>query len=94
MMNEESQHQHRHNKLLEDSKIDLLDVPLREDIIMGATATRGKGGQIVLKMRGMESRNTFGGTNGGNRRLTGNTTISSNNSLLTSNDDIPKSSKF
>jgi hypothetical protein len=90
MLNEESHihnHYHKNNKLEEDSKIDLLDVPLRDDILMMGTS-KPQNNQIVLKMRegkpfaAGESRTSFGGTIG-NRRLTGNTTISSNNSLLT-----------
>ena len=104
MLNEESHfhnHHHKNNKLEEDSKIDLLDVPLRDDILMMGTS-KPQNNQIVLKMRGGkpfaagESRTSFGGTIG-NRRLTGNTTISSNNSLLTNtnlNQDNPTSSKF
>jgi hypothetical protein len=68
-----------HARKFEDSKINLLDLPIRDDLIQ----TKGNINLLIKPP-----------TNGGfnpqnNRRFTGNTTISSSNSLKTAADLEP-----
>lgn len=64
-------------KVFEDSKINLLDLPIREDMIQ----TKGGHEQINLLMKPINLQ-------GNQRRITGNTTISSNNSLMNRTSDL------
>jgi len=78
-----SHHRESHvRSKFEDSKINLLDLPVREDMIN----SKGNGQiNLLLKPTSMQINN---------RRITGNTTISSNNSLLNRTSDLMEPGKF
>jgi hypothetical protein len=78
-----SHHRESHvRSKFEDSKINLLDLPVREDMIN----SKGNGQiNLLLKPPSMQTNN---------RRITGNTTISSNNSLLNRTNDLMEPGKF